>query len=157
MSVARREGDDPLRGLPEAGLATIVYSSRSLTPERSAAMAAIRRSASERNARLGIAGFLHREEDMFFQCLEGPPGALREVMALLQSDPRHNHIQILLAGPIAARRFPDWAMGFSDRSTLSLFDWLTAGAGRRRIPSGQDTLAFLLTAAQAVRAGNAPA
>ena len=150
--------DDFLGNLPVNGLVTLVYSSRALCPQRAGVLADIRRAAMARNARLGVTGFLHREDDMFFQCLEGPREALQEIMALLVQDPRHDGIRVLMAEPITERRFAGWSMGVSDRSRMSLFEWITAASGggqRRGNSKAQDILAFLALAAD--RAGPAPA
>lgn len=143
---------DALAALPVNGLGSVVYSSRALCPERSPQMEAIRRAAVARNHRLGVTGFLHREEDLFFQALEGPPEALREIIGLLQGDPRHDGLRILAITPLAERRFAGWAMGFSDHRDLSLFEWLshgaTAGGARARSSNAQDILDFLLLASR---------
>lgn len=152
--LSRPAPGDALAGLPETGLGQLIYSSSARCAEHSRDMARIREVAPGRNARLGLTGFLHREDDMFFQCLEGGSGALREIMALLESDPRHHDMRVLAAGAIPRRRFEGWAMGFSDRRSLSLFDWIAASSGperSRRIANGQDLVDFLVMAAARAR------
>lgn len=149
--------DDPLAQFPVGALMTLIYSSRALCPQTAASLSDIRRAAVIRNARLGVTGFLHREEDLFFQCLEGPREALQEIMALLMRDPRHEGIRVLLTEIIAERRFAGWAMGVSDRSGVSLFEWIVAASGRgqrRGSSNAQDILAFLVLAAS--HSGPAP-
>ena len=142
---------DLLAALPVNGLGSVVYSSRALCPERSPQMEAIRQAAVVRNRRLGVTGFLHREEDLFFQALEGQPDSLREILDLLRSDPRHEGLRILGVAPLAERRFAGWAMGFSSRRDISLFEWLShgaAGGGRVRASNAQDIVDFLLVASR---------
>lgn len=141
---------DPLAGLPAAELTCVIYSSRATGRDGAGDAVSIRRASRARNPRLDVTGFLHREEDLYFQCLEGPAEALREILTLLHEDTRHSGLRILLAAPITERRFPGWAMGFSDHGRLSLFEWIAAAADRnvkRRTTNAQDILEFLVLSA----------
>ncbi|MBA4489282.1 BLUF domain-containing protein [uncultured Paracoccus sp.] len=80
--------------------------------------------ARERNARLGLTGFLHAEDGIFVQWLEGPENALNQVVDSIMEDARHRDITVFSRGAIEERQFPVWAMGFSDGSQAPLFDFL---------------------------------
>lgn len=84
----------------------------------------ILRVARLRNADLGLTGFLHAEDGVFVQWLEGPAKALNQVAELILSDRRHSGITVFGRGPVITRQFPDWSMGFSNGEKAPLFDWL---------------------------------
>ncbi|WBU57783.1 BLUF domain-containing protein [Paracoccus sediminicola] len=84
----------------------------------------ILRTARKRNKALGLTGFLHAEDGMFVQWLEGPDDALNEVIESLQADKRHRDLTVYASGPIAERRFPSWTMGYSNGEQAPLFDYL---------------------------------
>lgn len=81
-------------------------------------------SARERNDRLGLTGFLHAEDAMFVQWLEGPDEALARVVAMINQDPRHRNMTVFGQGQAVTRQFPGWSMGFSTSETAMLFDYL---------------------------------
>ncbi|AUM74131.1 BLUF domain-containing protein [Paracoccus jeotgali] len=80
--------------------------------------------ARQRNGEAGLTGFLHAEDGMFLQWIEGAPELLDPVIASILADTRHRDITILGQGPVAARKFPSWSMGFSQGRTAPLFEWL---------------------------------
>lgn len=80
--------------------------------------------ARARNASIGLTGFLHAEEGVFVQWLEGPEDALMSVVDSIMDDERHRDITIYARGAIGERQFPSWTMGFSDGSRAPLFDFL---------------------------------
>ena len=80
--------------------------------------------ARERNALSGLTGFLHAEDGIFVQWLEGPESALQPVIDSIMEDQRHRDITVFSRGPIEERQFPTLTMGFSDGSRAPLFDFL---------------------------------
>lgn len=64
------------------------------------------------NARLQISGMLLYKEGLFFQVLEGDESPVRQLFTLISMDRRHHSIVMVDEGPIAARSFSDWSMGF---------------------------------------------
>lgn len=135
---------------PAKGLSLFVYSSTALCTERSPEMAAILAEARRRNAAEGVTGFLHLEDGLFFQCVEGEAEALDRLYLGLRHDPRHEAISLLGAGPLARRRFTGWAMGFSTEGRLSLFDRIAASPAPQRpqASNAADVIEFLVHAAQ---------
>lgn len=87
--------------------------------------------ARERNARLGLTGYLHVEDGIFFQWLEGAAAPLAEVVGMLRRDPRHSDIETLSEGPLQTRLFDHWLMAQSDKSDSSIVDWLAERAVSR--------------------------
>ena len=68
----------------------------------------------EKNLRLGITGLLLYKQGSFMQVLEGEEKTVRGLFAIIRGDPRHHHILLLMALPVAERQFPNWSMGFKD-------------------------------------------
>ena len=81
-------------------------------------------AARERNALSGLTGFLHAEDGIFVQWLEGPRDALLPVVGSILEDRRHRDVTIFSRGQIELRQFPSCTMGFSDGSRATLFDFL---------------------------------
>jgi len=94
----------------------LIYRSRSLLPEgkeaNEAGLAEILKVARQNNQRLGVTGalILYGEKGRFAQVLEGPEDTVKNLLARIKADPRHDSIEIREAGPVAARLFSRWAM-----------------------------------------------
>ncbi|MFD1796068.1 BLUF domain-containing protein [Paracoccus aurantiacus] len=84
----------------------------------------ILRVARVRNTQAGLTGFLHAEDGVFVQWLEGPEEEIGPVVKSIMDDSRHRDITIYGEGEIDARKFPNWTMGFSSGRQAPLFDWL---------------------------------
>jgi hypothetical protein len=77
-------------------------------------VAQITAKARPANEAAGITGLLIFDGMRFCQQIEGPR---REVLALTQrilQDKRHIHVEILRHGPLEARRFNRFALGYAD-------------------------------------------
>ncbi|WBU65151.1 BLUF domain-containing protein [Paracoccus aerodenitrificans] len=85
---------------------------------------AILAAARVRNAAMSLTGFLHAEDGIFVQWLEGPKPLLDQVVDDILADTRHRDITVFGRGPITKRQFPSWAMGYSNGHQAPLFDWL---------------------------------
>ncbi|MDB5689631.1 MAG: hypothetical protein JWL91_1507 [Sphingomonas bacterium] len=64
------------------------------------------------NQRDDITGALLFNAGCFAQVLEGPLGNVEAAFERIQQDERHGEVSLLTLEPIAARSFPNWAMGF---------------------------------------------
>ena len=64
------------------------------------------------NMRDGITGALMFNAGCFAQVLEGPLDVVEAAFERIQQDERHGEVSLLALEPIAARAFPNWAMGF---------------------------------------------
>ncbi len=67
--------------------------------------------ARTKNAARDISGMLLFHKNQFLQLLEGPEAAVRACFAVIQRDPRHRDIKVLLTEEVAERSFPEWTMG----------------------------------------------
>ncbi len=63
-----------------------------------------------RNRARNVTGMLLMENGRFLQAIEGPEPAVRDLMATIAADPRHQHVRVLAEEQVASRRFPDWEM-----------------------------------------------
>ena len=89
----------------------------------------ILRVARRNNARDGLTGILVHGGDQFMQVLEGPRPAIERLVRVLQEDPRHEDMHIVLAHDVAQRDFGPWDMarlarprgGLPGTSALSQF------------------------------------
>lgn len=59
-----------------------------------------------------LTGMLLYRRGRFFQVLEGPQGAVDELMTKIRRDPRHTGVRVLLSERIDERRFTEWTMGY---------------------------------------------
>ncbi len=75
--------------------------------------------ASRRNnAELGITGMLCYDPAFFFQCLEGPGDAVRELYARIHEDPRHKNVKLIEERDTDRRFFGEWSMAFVKASEV---------------------------------------
>jgi hypothetical protein len=72
--------------------------------------------AIPRNASRGITGCLVSTERNFAQVLEGTPDALRELMASIEADERHDEVHTIEFNEVEKRLFPTWSMGYAGHS-----------------------------------------
>ena len=93
----------------------VLYCSRSRLAANSAphAIAEILATSRANNARDQLTGGLLFSDGCFAQVLEGPIAAVEQAFERIQCDQRHSDVTVLQAGPIAAREFPTWSMGFA--------------------------------------------
>ena len=80
----------------------------------------ILKGARQSNEAAEVTGLLLHREDSFFQVLEGEEDTVRQVFERIERDPRHDRIKVLFEGPIEAREFADWRMGFVDLDGVDL-------------------------------------
>ncbi len=89
-----------------------VYASRAVRPFTDQELVALLRQARERNQSHGITGLLVYREQTFLQALEGESLLLDPVWRAIAADRRHADIVELRCGPVAARSYAEWSMGF---------------------------------------------
>ncbi|MDO5605693.1 MAG: BLUF domain-containing protein [Paracoccus sp. (in: a-proteobacteria)] len=92
--------------------------------------------ARARNRELDLSGFLHCEDGVFVQWLEGPKPALEQVVESILADHRHRDVTVFGNGPLEERQFPNWAMGYSVGRQAPLFEYLTEQEAHSRDARG---------------------
>jgi hypothetical protein len=60
----------------------------------------------------GLVGALYFADGCFFQCLEGPPGAVDALYFRLHEDPRHRDLKVLSRADVEQPSFSGWSMKF---------------------------------------------
>ncbi|UOQ96945.1 BLUF domain-containing protein [Hymenobacter sp. 5317J-9] len=65
-----------------------------------------------KNADLAVTGVLLHSEGHILQVLEGEAAVLHDLFATIAADFRHRSVTKLADGPVQARAFSDWSMGF---------------------------------------------
>lgn len=90
----------------------MIYRSRNKIPEtaRDDQLGDIFRVALPNNKSHGICGALLMWGDWFAQTLEGDEAAVRELFSRIQSDPRHEKVEVIESGPVDEPVFARWAM-----------------------------------------------
>lgn len=90
----------------------ISYVSTSLVPacQVETELAAITKTAADKNAHAGITGVLFCQGNHFFQMIEGPQARLEQLYKTLEQDPRHTNLAKLIDQPVPERQFGDWSM-----------------------------------------------
>lgn len=86
--------------------------------EATDALAAIRCISQIRNEQLGATGTLIFTGRRFAQYLEGNESAVMALRASIERDPRHGAIVTLGEGLTARRRFSDWSLSYTGRSSF---------------------------------------
>ncbi len=90
----------------------LVYSSKATQPFWPDDLFLLVEKSRRKNEMRDITGMLLFHEGNFLQLLEGPERAVLSCFKLVQSDPRHTSVQVLLTQTREQRDFPDWTMGF---------------------------------------------
>lgn len=98
----------------------VVYTSIARRPFDPSSLTELLADARRRNESRGITGLLLYHGGSFLQVLEGPLEALVVLLATLRKDDRHSQLHVLREGPLKARRFDEWTMGFVDLDATRL-------------------------------------
>lgn len=107
---------------------SMIYRSHTdLTPSDDAYRHIIDR-ARPRNFNLDITGFLHWEDGIIHQWIEGPAAELSIVEQIILSHRRHRNIIVLDRGHALEREFEGWSMAASTSEESSLFEFITRSA-----------------------------
>jgi len=64
------------------------------------------------NEAVHVTGALLATQSNFAQVLEGERADVETTYARIATDARHKDLDLLLAGPLTAREFPQWSMAF---------------------------------------------
>ena len=100
-------------------LVRLLYVSRALDPDASAATDAILAVAREHTMANGITGILCYGGGIYLQAIEGGRNQVNNLYAQIVSDKRHTDVVLLNYEEIAERRFGGWTMGQVNLSKLN--------------------------------------
>jgi len=102
------------RSNPPGDLYYVVYVSKPAKPMSEAQLLSILQVARRKNSARNITGMLLYRDNCFLQHLEGPKSELLPLVEVIQADPRHHDVRIIMQGELRSRVFADWAMAFRD-------------------------------------------
>ena len=92
-------------------LVRLLYVSRALDPDASAATDSILAVAREHNMANGITGILCYGGGIYLQAIEGGRNQVNALFSVIVKDPRHKDVVMLDYEEIQERRFGGWTMG----------------------------------------------
>jgi hypothetical protein len=95
----------------DAALYQVLYWSEATSLSKGQLLALLEQ-ARRHNVAHHVTGVLLYSEGRFVQIIEGPAGIIRPLLGRIQADTRHHTLEIVRAGPIAARHFAEWTMDF---------------------------------------------
>ena len=95
-------------------LIQLIYVSAAKNLLNPAELRELLRLARIKNQRFDVTGMLLYHQGSFLQVLEGPPSAVKPLLATIEQDQRHQKLMLLLRREIEARNFADWKMGVVD-------------------------------------------
>lgn len=91
---------------------SLVYTSSATSAFDDADLATLLMNSRSNNRRLDLTGFLLYKDGHFLQVLEGPDDVVRDRVSIIEADPRHTDITILIQDEETTRQFPAWSMGY---------------------------------------------
>jgi len=87
------------------------YVSQAAEPMTDDEVALIGQVSAKNNERRDVTGVLVEASGVFFQVIEGPPGAVDDLFNHIQRDPRHREVLLLSTrSNCESRLFPGWGM-----------------------------------------------
>lgn len=133
----------------------LVYQSRALVAPGSAACRDIVAVSQRSNVYLGLTGFLHAEEGLFIQYLEGAPEQLWALYEHISLDLRHTDLVLLGHGELNKPRFEGWSMGYSEINVLSFAGFLEEVSFGKQADAAtcSEAVIFLMTACARIDLG----
>ncbi len=100
-------------------LVRLLYVSRAVDADSTAAIQSILASARQHNLNNGITGILCYGGGVFVQAIEGGRSAVNRLYNHIIEDPRHKDVELLHYEEITERRFGGWTMGQVNLSKLN--------------------------------------
>ena len=94
-------------------LSHLIYNSAATVEMDERALISLLEKARVKNEARSVTGVLLFTEGCFLQVLEGPTESVRELAAVIEADPRHDRMTVIIDEPIRRRSFEGWTMGFA--------------------------------------------
>lgn len=137
-------------------LMSALYRSHAMLGRESSAEQALLKHARAKNHSSSVSGYLHREEDVYYQWIEGPVQTIEALLVKLQGDPRHACFSLLNKQVIAQRQFPSWTMGYSSADKGTLLEWAVRNDLSLRVFDPAKMVAFFRDQISQGEAGDRP-
>jgi hypothetical protein len=101
----------------------IIYSSEAATPMQTDDLQELLDHARRSNAAKGITGALVYAEGIFLQILEGDEVLLKDLMAKIRRDVRHESVLVLREGEVPTAIFGNWKMAYVSATPKQVAQW----------------------------------
>ena len=104
-------------------ITNLLYRSETTLQPKDPKLKAILAQARHRNGNMDITGYLHWEDGIFHQWIEGPEAELQIVERYIYDSKSHHGLTVLGRNVVPTRQFPDWdmALGLSEENSLFNF------------------------------------
>src|SRR5581483_8846760 len=109
LKSARSRADDAGVG---GRLYELIYGSVQTRPFTPVKLSELLTHARAQNQQLDVTGVLLHQNGVFIQVIEGEDKVVSALYDRISRDPRHKNVAVFRRGPIQARQFADWSMGF---------------------------------------------
>lgn len=107
-----------------------LYRSETLLQPHDVKFRVILEQARARNSNMAVTGYLHWEDGVFHQWVEGPEAELRIIERCIDESKSHHGQTVLSRDIYATRQFPGWHMALGISEKHSLFSFIaTNGVG----------------------------
>ncbi len=93
-------------------LQELIYTSLASREETAVDVSSILKTSERNNVSAGITGLLLFDGERYIQILEGLPDRVNTLFETIQSDPRHDQIELLHKGEVVERAFENWRMAY---------------------------------------------
>lgn len=101
----------------------VIYSSEASTPMQLDELEEVLVQARASNDAKGITGALVYVEGVFLQILEGDAEVVRDLMARISKDLRHQEVTVLKEGEAVSASFSDWKMAYVSATAAQVAQW----------------------------------
>lgn len=107
-----------------------LYRSETTLQPKDPKLKAILAQARHRNGNMDITGYLHWEDGIFHQWIEGPEAELQIVERHIYGSKSHHGLTVLGRNVVPTRQFPDWEMALGLSEENMLFNFIAAHKAR---------------------------
>ncbi len=101
----------------------IMYSSQATKPMTVTDLEKILADARAGNQARNVTGALVYVDGVFFQLLEGDEAIVRNLMANIASDSRHQSVKVFYQAPVDVRAFDSWSMAYLSPTAQEMSTW----------------------------------
>ena len=98
----------------------LIYGSVQTRPFTPMQLSELLAGARARNQGLDVSGVLLHQKGIFVQVLEGDESVIGALFDRIARDKRHKNVATFRRGPIQARQFAGWSMGFIELDVAAL-------------------------------------
>jgi hypothetical protein len=102
----------------------IMYSSQATKPMTMTGLEAILADARAGNQARNVTGVLVYVDGVFFQIIEGDRDIVRELMANIASDSRHQSVKVFYEAEVDVQAFESWSMAYLSPTAEQMSTWL---------------------------------